>query len=347
MRAVLCGYYGFGNGGDEALLATLLQLLPVHVSPLVLSANPRLTSQLHGVETCHRKDPVGLVQVLRTSQAFIWGGGSLLQDATSRFSPVYYAGLMGLAQGLGLRTVAWAQGIGPLQRATTRWLARRSFQGCHAITVRDPASAALVATWDVPAILAPDPVWALESQPATTLELLPAPRVAVVLRAHPQLTPTRLQALSQALATFQTQTQTSLLLIPFQPSQDLAIAQSLHAHLPKVSQILQLSNPKELKGVFQVTEMAIAMRLHALIMAAAEGCRCFAISYDPKVQQLVNDLHCPSWAIDRLPTDPQEMAQAWLDHYVYGQGPGVDQIRDRKAQALSHQQILHDCLATS
>ena len=27
MRAVLCGYYGMGNGGDEALLASLLMPL--------------------------------------------------------------------------------------------------------------------------------------------------------------------------------------------------------------------------------------------------------------------------------------------------------------------------------
>ncbi|HBE52705.1 MAG TPA: polysaccharide pyruvyl transferase CsaB, partial [Cyanobacteria bacterium UBA11369] len=37
MRAVLCGYYGKGNGGDEALLAALLQMLPEEVTPIVLS----------------------------------------------------------------------------------------------------------------------------------------------------------------------------------------------------------------------------------------------------------------------------------------------------------------------
>ena len=34
MRVLLSGYYGKGNGGDEALLATLLQMLPLDVTPV-------------------------------------------------------------------------------------------------------------------------------------------------------------------------------------------------------------------------------------------------------------------------------------------------------------------------
>ncbi len=40
-QAVLCGYYGMGNGGDEALLATLLQMLPDNIEPIVLLEDPR------------------------------------------------------------------------------------------------------------------------------------------------------------------------------------------------------------------------------------------------------------------------------------------------------------------
>ncbi len=127
MRAVLCGYYGMGNGGDEALLATLLQMLPTHVKPIVLSGNPDETSDRYGVETCPRKS-FQVLQVLRRSDAFIWGGGSLMQDATSVLNPFYYGGLMGLAQQLGLKTIAWAQGIGPLQRSLTQRLSRLQAQ---------------------------------------------------------------------------------------------------------------------------------------------------------------------------------------------------------------------------
>jgi len=39
--------------------------------------------------------------------------------------------------------------------------------------------------------------------------------------------------------------------------------------------------------------MAIGMRFHSLIMAAAECC--FALSYDPKVSQLMEELAMPGW----------------------------------------------------
>lgn len=344
MRAVLCGYYGKGNGGDEALLATLLQMLPAHVTPLVLSGNPAQTTQHYGVEACDRTSLVQVVRALRRSDAFIWGGGSLMQDATSALSPLYYGGLMELAQRLGLKTIAWAQGIGPLNRPLTRWLTRRNLRGCTGVSVRDRASAALLAQWAIAGTLAPDPVWAMQGEAVPGLWKLPAPRVAVVLRPHPQLTPARLATLTRALVAFQTATQTCLLLIPFQPVQDLAIAQAIQPHLPGPSQILQLSHPQQLKGVFHGVEMAIAMRLHGLIMAAASECRCFALSYDPKVQQLMDEFDLPGWSLAQMPDDATTISNIWIDHYANGDPLSRDRIHAVIDRARVHQAVLREVL---
>ncbi len=340
VRAVLCGYYGQGNGGDEALLATLLQMLPSHVTPLVLSGDPVQTAKQYGVEACDRMSLPAIVAAFRRSDAFIWGGGSLMQDATSALNPLYYGGLMLLAQRMGLQTVAWAQGVGPLQRPLTRWLARQAFWGCRQVSVRDRGSADLLAGWNIPLTLAPDPVWALQGKPVPGLWDLPAPRVAVVLRSHPLLTPERLQHLTQALVSLQTATQTHILLIPFQPAEDLAIAQTLHAAMPDVSHILTLSDPLELKGVFHGVEMAIAMRLHGLIMAAASECRCFALSYDPKVSRLMDELSLPGWPLDQIPDDPNQISQTWIELYANGEALSPDQVHALADRAAIHQELL-------
>ena len=344
MRALLSGYYGKGNGGDEALLATLLQMLPPHVIPVVLSGNPEETRDRYHVEALDRMAPLPVLQALRSCDALIWGGGSLIQDATSAVSPFYYGGMMALAQRMGLKTIAWAQGIGPLKRPVTRWLARQTFGGCT-ISVRDRTSAAMLADWNIPCLLAPDPVWALEAKPVPGLWDLPAPRVAVTLRSHPQLTQTRLANLTRALVDFQKATQTFILLLPFQQRQDLPIAQAIQPQLKDVSQIMCLSEPQLLKGVFRGVEMAIGMRLHSLIMAASVGCRCFALSYDPKINRLMEDLDMPGWDLATLPDDPNLISKTWIEHYANGDPLSPETIQSLVDRALMHRDMLRIALS--
>ena len=212
MRVLLSGYYGKGNGGDEALLATLLQMLPLDVTPVVLSGNPEETHRHYGVECYNRMDFFSVFKALRSCDAFVWGGGSLIQDATSIISPFYYGGLMALAQVMGLKTVAWGQGIGPLLRSQTRFLAQRNFAGCTQVSVRDVASSRLLSDWSIPHILAPDPVWALDSKPVPELVDLPKPIIAVTLRHPPQLTAKRFTHLTPALVNLPKETQACILL---------------------------------------------------------------------------------------------------------------------------------------
>jgi polysaccharide pyruvyl transferase CsaB len=339
-QAVLCGYYGMGNAGDEALLSTLLQMLPPTIQPLVLSANPRATEKLHQVEASDRYNVFSLLKTLKRSEIFIWGGGSLLQDATSARNPIYYGGLMGLAYGLGLQTVAWAQGIGPLRRPLSRAIAKQAFQRCHLVSVRDHDSAELLTNWAVSSVMAPDPVWALSAEYPTHLSSLPAPKIALMLRAHPLLTPERIASLIEALIYLQKTTNTYLLLIPFQPSQDSAIAEQIHAAIPTQSKILVDENPRSLKGIFRSVDMAIAMRYHGLIMAAAEGCRCAAISYDPKVTRLMNELDIPGWELGDLPNDFHAIATAWIEQFANGDPLSHTQISSLKDRALIHKQLL-------
>jgi polysaccharide pyruvyl transferase CsaB len=343
-RAVLCGYYGMGNGGDEALLATLLQMLPNDVQPLVLSASPRATENLHQVEASDRYSVFALLNELKRSDLFIWGGGSLMQDATSARNPIYYGGLMGLAQGMGLQSIAWAQGVGPLKRKMSKWIARRAFQGCASVSVRDRQSAQLLADWQIASIVAPDPVWALEATPVNMDRDLSKIRVAVVLRSHPELTSCRIATITEALQKLQMQTEAHILLIPFQPSQDKAIAQaicdSLNEKIPNHSQIIIQKDPRRLKGIFNGVDLTIAMRLHGLIMAAAEGSHCSAISYDPKVSYLMKELGISGWELGDLPEDTQLIADIWVNNLENRDPLLSERVQQFKQQALIHQKIL-------
>ncbi len=309
--AVLCGYYGMGNAGDEALLVSLLQALPPDITPIVLSKNPTETRDRYGVEAVDRWNLSQVFQAMRRSSVFIWGGGSLMQDSSSALSPIYYGGLMKLAQILGLTTIAWAQGIGPLQRTFNRWLTRHVLTRSTLVTVRDRRSQQLVETWKIPVTLAPDPVWSMVAEPKLDLSHLPRPRIAVNLRSHQTLTEERLHVLQTALINLQKKTQGTIVLVPFQKSLDWDLAQDLHAKIPD-SEIIFIENPQILKGIFQQVELTIAMRLHGVIMAASERCPCFAVSYDPKVERVMEALNLPGITLNEsMSLDPDRLLFTW------------------------------------
>ena len=345
-KAVLCGYYGMGNAGDEALLVSLLQMLPESVTPIVLSGDPQATKKQYGVASCYRKSTFAIFEALKQSDLFIWGGGSLMQDSTSIASPIYYAGLMALAQQRGLKTIAWAQGIGPLNKPLTRWLTKQVLLGCNAVSVRDNASAELLNSWQIEPVIAPDPVWAMASEPNDRLKDISKPIVAVVLRSHPLLTKPRLGVLIQAIKAFQTQTKSHILLIPFQPIQDMAIAEAIVTQLTQDKSILSVNNPKQLKGLFGQVKMAIGMRLHSLIMAAAEGCSCSALSYDPKVTQLMSAINLSGFELTDLPQESSAICQAWLEVFNRPAELRSIQIQSLKDRALIHQELLKEIISS-
>ncbi len=302
-QVVIVGYYGYGNAGDEALLACLLEALPPELTPLVLSGDPKATTQTHGVTAISRWDWRAIRAALVQSVGFVWGGGSLMQDRTSWRSPLYYGALMLWAQRCGLKTIAWAQGLGPLDRRWCQQLTRRCLQGCTTVTVRDRASAALLDQWQVAHTCAPDPVWAMPTMPQSTR----AEIIAVNLRPHPDLTPQREAVITAALLRLQALSGAAVAALPFQARDQEVLARVL----PAEAEWLTEAPMQALAGV----QFAIAMRLHAVIRAAAVGTPLWGLSYDPKVMQVLQQYGLSGLALAELPTDPEALAQQWYACY--------------------------------
>jgi polysaccharide pyruvyl transferase CsaB len=344
IQAVLCGYYGKGNGGDEALLVSMLEMLPPQVKPLVLSATPRATAKSYGVKSYDRMNSGSVVRALKESQVLILGGGSLIQDATSLRNSIYYGGLMGLAHQFGLKTIAIAQGIGPVDKPLTRWIAKRAFSNCMALSVRDPASAALLTSWGLDCVMAPDPVWSMVATPVPAIASIASPKIAVTLRSHPKLTNERLETLTTALVDLQAATGSHILLVPFQPTTDLDLARQIQSELTNNSQVVTLTDPKQLKGLFQGVDLAIGMRYHSLIMAAAEGCKCWAISYDPKVSKLMTEIDLPGWELADIPTDAATITQAWQQHLETGTALSSQSLQTIRQKSIAHKDLLSEAI---
>ena len=90
---VICGAYGRGNAGDDAILDAILQevrSLDPDMPVTVLSKDPAATRLTYRVRSIHRSHVLSWRHAMRKSVLYINGGGSLIQDVTSRRSLWYY-----------------------------------------------------------------------------------------------------------------------------------------------------------------------------------------------------------------------------------------------------------------
>ena len=86
-KILISGYYGFANAGDEAMLTAIIESLrqvEKNVELTVLSGNPEDTAAKHQVCSVYRFNPLGIIRAMKDSELIISGGGSLLQDVTSK-----------------------------------------------------------------------------------------------------------------------------------------------------------------------------------------------------------------------------------------------------------------------
>jgi polysaccharide pyruvyl transferase CsaB len=304
-RALVSGYYGFGNVGDEAILAGLLQgfrdLAP-EAALTVLSGDPAATEAEHGVSAW----PRGLrsaARAVRQTDLLVSGGGGLLQDATSWRSPLYYLWILQMAQKRGARVACIGHSVGPLRRGWVRRRTRGTLEKVDVIAVRDHRSQETLqalglrhpveVTGDL-AFLLPRPpeeetarAWAQaglgKEGAAAALALRRLPGGAV----GPEL------EIAAAAVSACERIGVRPVLVPMQHAVDLELAEAIAARHPSVAVVRAKLTARETLALLSGFDLVVAMRLHALIFAAIAGVPPVAISYDPKVDGMMGELGLP------------------------------------------------------
>ena len=297
MRIALSGYYGFGNAGDEAILAASLAGLRRRLPEaefVVLSGDPAATQAHHQVEAQPRWSLASIWRTVRGADLLISGGGGLLQNSTSMLSLMYYLTVLKAAWFARTPYAIFAQGVGPLRG----WLARRGAATCvrraAAITVRDEASAELLQGIGIPAERIE-----VTADPALTLQPAPPEQAHEILGGAgvPEDRPllglavrqwkgqqAALDAMAEAARRAVDELEMQAVALPFQPGQDLEVCRSLAAMIPGCVVLDAPLRPAELMAVVGRLDMLLAMRLHALIFAAAQAVPAVGVVYDPKVR---------------------------------------------------------------
>ena len=140
---LLCGYYGFGNMGDDALLRASVERARTEFPRARISAVTQkgaIDSARFGIRCVARKDFLSVMREIRGAQYFVFGGGTLLQDSTSRRSLAYYSALLGFAKRSGARCYLWGNGIGEPRDKKSERILISALSGCEYIGLRDRRS---------------------------------------------------------------------------------------------------------------------------------------------------------------------------------------------------------------
>ncbi|HZO87418.1 MAG TPA: polysaccharide pyruvyl transferase CsaB [Chthonomonadaceae bacterium] len=326
MRFVVSGYYGCGNAGDEAVLAGIKESLARRAGEAadltVLSQNPEETRRLHGLAAVDRMNLSAVRRALKGSDLLLSGGGSLLQDTTSVRSLLYYLWVIRLAYSAGVPTMFYAQGVGPLRRAVSRALVRLVANRAAYITVRDAPSAQLLAALGVsrPAIeVTADPAFALTPASARSIDALfeaenlpaDAPLIGVALRPWGGGGESPVKSYARLLAELEAQCKARVVLLPMQTPGDVAFTEEVARNAEGTGTFPIVGRPYPpdmLLGLVGRMQAVVAMRLHALIFAARMGVPPFALSYDPKVENLMRNLGLADSLEHWRGFDPEEVA---------------------------------------
>lgn len=303
-KILISGYYGFANAGDEAMLTAIIESLrqvEKNVELTVLSGNPEDTAAKHQVCSVYRFNPYGIIRAMSSSELILSGGGSLLQDVTSKRSLFYYLSIIGLGKFFGKKVMLFAQGIGPIRAKWARKLTSFVCNRADLITVRDNESSAELIEMGVnpdkitvtaDSVLSLKPV--AEACGKTLLQEagVDLTRPVIGISVRPWAGDSKcFQVLAEAASKLQQLYGAQLILLPLQYSVDVTACEKLRQALVCQKDIFMLNekyNTDEFLSVIGNFDLLIGMRLHALVFAAVMQTPMLAISYDPKVDSFIN-----------------------------------------------------------
>ena len=303
---ILCGAYGQNNAGDEAVLkAMLAELRSIDPElPLwVMTRKPRETRKSCRVGAIFTFNIPAFCLRMRKCQLYVNGGGSLIQDVTSRRSLWYYRFTLAAARRMGCKVMMYGCGIGPVRSESGRRLAAGVIsKNVDVITLRDSDSRDTLAAMGVqgPEItLAADPAVSLSPAPPEEAEavleqagLRPQEGqryLGVTVRLWPGFED-KLSAFAQAVDYAYERHGLLPVFIPIESRLDVAAARQVAALLRKApAAILPPCADSELAIALSARmDVALSMRLHALIFAAARGVPLVGVVYDPKVSAFLD-----------------------------------------------------------
>jgi len=295
---VICGAYGKGNTGDEAILEAILadmKTVDAEMPVTVMTRRPRETMLTHGVDAIYIFNLPAFWRACRRGTLFISGGGSLIQDVTSSRSLYFYLYAIRAAKKRGCAVQMYGCGIGPVSRKWNRtlsaWVLNRYVD---TVTLRDHLSAGTMKDMGIQVadtLLTADPAIGLHPAAVQSAKdyftrqgLDPNGRyIGFALRSWKGFD--NYKPYAEAAAYAWKKYGLTALFYPIEQPADVNCARKVHRLCTSPAYVLEgCADPGLTIGVLSRMQLCVSMRLHGLIFAAAAGIPFIGASYDIKVK---------------------------------------------------------------
>ena len=294
---LISGYYGFKNSDDDALLSCIIKDIEKVYDRdkiVVLSANPEETTRLYNIRSIDRMNIFSIIAHMGNASLLVSGGGTLIQDGTSTKSLLYYLGIIMLAKFFGLRTMLYANGIGPLIREKNKKRTKKVLDKVDVITLRDRRSKAALDEMGIKGniYVTADPVFGIENINSDEgRKLLCRMNVAkdaqcmgISVRPNKKMNDEILKNIAAAADKCAEKYKLLPVIIPMQKNKDEGICRRLSGFMKSENIVLPLDlSLDEILSVVSNMKLCIGMRLHTLIYSAVEAIPVIGLVYDPKV----------------------------------------------------------------
>lgn len=302
-RIIISGYYGFKNSGDDALLSAIIDDIKRHKSSpniTVLSANPKETAEKYRVHAINRFNALKLIKYMKNAGLLISGGGTLIQDATSTKSLIYYLAVIKLALRNGVKVMLYSNGIGPLRSRNNIKRAERVLNNVDIITLRDPQSKEVldsIGVTEPKVLITADPVFGIESfSPERGREILKSfgadgtSKILGVSVRRTRSTNSDFESVVAKMCDYASEKYgCTVVFMPMQTNKDEQISRNIMSRMKSKSVIINKRlSVEDIISVSSALDACIGMRLHSLIYSAIGNVPLIGISYDPKIKSFMD-----------------------------------------------------------
>ena len=298
-KILICGYYGFKNVGDEAILqATIdnLKTIDSNIDISVLTYNAEYTKYRYDVNAVSRSKLFDIVKTIKNCDLMMYGGGSLLQDVTSSKSLLFYLGLISIAKLFGKKVMFYCNGYGPVDKKVNQLLIKWILKKVNLITLRDEGSKKKLKELGINKNIKVTADAAFTMKPADKkkikeifeYESIPTDKDIIGISIRKWKDNKQIREVISKTIDYISNKGINVVLIPMKYPDDLEFSLEVKEMCKSEPYVIQnYYEPKEVLGIIGEFSMMIGIRLHSLIFASMQSVPIVGIEYDPKVKAFV------------------------------------------------------------